>query len=59
LSLRDNQTISRQKALALSLRRDNDHIAATAKMAVLIVAAFPSRLSRYTLGENRALSQRR
>jgi hypothetical protein len=29
------------------LRRDNDHIAATAKMAVLIVAAFPSRLSRY------------
>jgi hypothetical protein len=48
LSLRDNQTISRQKALALSLRRDNDHIAATAKMAVLIVAAFPSRLSRYT-----------
>ena len=47
MSLRDNQTISRQKALALSLRRDNDHIAATAKMAVLIVAAFPSRLSRY------------
>jgi hypothetical protein len=47
LSLRDNQTISRQKALALSLRRDNDHIAATAKMAILIVAAFPSRLSRY------------
>jgi hypothetical protein len=31
------------------LRRDNDHIAATAKMAVLIVAAFPSRLSRYTM----------
>jgi hypothetical protein len=30
------------------LRRDNDHIAPTAKMAVLIVAAFPSRLSRYT-----------
>jgi hypothetical protein len=30
------------------MRRDNDHIAATAKMAVLIVAAFPSRLSRYT-----------
>ena len=47
MSLRDNQTISRQKALALSSRRDNHHIAATAKMAILIVAAFPSRLSRY------------
>jgi hypothetical protein len=29
-------------------RRDNHHPAATAKMAILIVAAFPSRLSRYT-----------
>jgi hypothetical protein len=31
-------------------RRDNHHIAATAKMAILIVAAFPSRLSRYKTG---------
>ena len=35
-------------ALALSSRRDNHHLAATAKMAILIVAAFPSRLSRYS-----------
>ena len=35
-------------ALALSSPRDNHHLAATAKMAILIVAAFPSRLSRYT-----------
>ena len=34
-------------ALALSSPRDNYHLAATAKMAILIVAAFPSRLSRY------------
>ena len=34
-------------ALALSSRRDNHLLAATAKMAILIVAAFPSRLSRY------------
>src|SRR5271157_1884156 len=34
-------------ALALSSRRDNHPLAATAKMATLIVAAFPSRLSRY------------
>ncbi|MGO4869901.1 MAG: hypothetical protein ACLPGW_04730, partial [Roseiarcus sp.] len=36
-------------SLALSSRRDNHPSAATAKMASLIVAAFPSRLSRYTL----------
>ena len=36
-------------SLALSSRRDNHHPAATAKMAILIVAVFPSRLSRYTL----------
>ena len=48
LSLRDNQTISRQKALALSSGRDNHPPAATAEMAILIVAVFPSRLSRYT-----------
>ena len=35
--------------LALSSRRDNHPSAATAKMAILIVAAFPSRLSRYKL----------
>ena len=35
-------------ALALSSRRDNHLLAATAKMAILIVAAFPSRLSRYS-----------
>jgi hypothetical protein len=46
LSRRDNQTIAKI-ALALSSRRDNHHLAATAKMAILIVAAFPSRLSRY------------
>ena len=35
-------------ALALSSPRDNYHLAATAKMAILVVAAFPSRLSRYS-----------
>jgi hypothetical protein len=30
-------------------RRDNHQSAATVKMSFLIVAAFPSRLSRYTL----------
>jgi hypothetical protein len=33
--------------LHLLSRRDNHHPAATAKMAFLILAAFPSRLSRY------------
>ena len=37
-------------SLALSPGRDNHPLAATAKMAILIVAAFLSRLSRYTLG---------
>src|ERR1700737_3751231 len=36
-------------SLALSSGRDNHPPAATAKMAILIVAVFPSRLSRYTL----------
>ena len=36
-----------QISLALSSRRDNHHPAATAEMAILIVAVFPSRLSRY------------
>jgi hypothetical protein len=35
-------------SLALSPGRDNHPPAATAKMAILIVAVFPSRLSRYT-----------
>src|SRR5512144_2236515 len=36
-----------QISLALSSRRDNHHPAATAEMAILIVAVFRSRLSRY------------
>src|SRR3954447_3313201 len=36
-----------QISLALSSRRDNHHPAATAEMAILIVAVVPSRLSRY------------
>src|SRR3984885_7486606 len=39
-----------QISLALSSRRDNHPPAATAEMAILIVAVFPSRLSRYTMG---------
>src|SRR6476469_7513704 len=35
-------------SLALSSGRDNHPPAATAEMAILIVAAFSSRLSRYT-----------
>src|ERR1700682_1955420 len=35
-------------SLALSPGRDNHRPAATAKMAILIVAVFPSRLSRYS-----------
>jgi hypothetical protein len=35
-------------SLALSPGRDNHPLAATAKMAILIVAVFSSRLSRYT-----------
>ena len=37
-----------QISLALSSRRDNHTRAATAEMAILIVAVFPSRLSRYS-----------
>src|ERR1700694_2620398 len=37
-------------SLALSPGRDNHPPAATAKMAILIVAVFPSRLSRYNWG---------
>src|ERR1035437_5798277 len=36
-----------QISLALSAGRDNHPPAATAEMAILIVAVFPSRLSRY------------
>src|SRR3984957_4649533 len=36
-----------QISLALSSRRDNHPLAATAEMAILIVAVFPSRLSRH------------
>jgi hypothetical protein len=35
-------------SLALAAVRDNHHPAATAEMAILIVAVFPSRLSRHT-----------
>jgi len=38
-------------------RRDNHHPAATAKMAILIVAAFPSRLSRYSPGSGNGAAQ--
>src|SRR5450755_3546481 len=37
-----------QISLALSSRRDNHPLAATAEMAILIVAVFPSRLSRHS-----------
>src|ERR1700730_4734132 len=37
-----------QISLALSSGRDNHHPPATAEMAILIVAVFPSRLSRYS-----------
>src|SRR5882757_9598601 len=37
-------------SLALPSRRDNHPPAATAEMAILIVAVFPSRLSRYRAG---------
>jgi hypothetical protein len=42
-------------SLALSSRRDNHSFAATVKMAILILAAFPSRLSRYTAVHNAGL----
>src|SRR6478672_1916174 len=38
-------------SLALSSGRDNHPPAATAEMAILIVAAFSSRLSRYSPGQ--------
>src|SRR5664280_116361 len=41
-----------QISLALSSGRDNHPPAATAEMAILIVAVFPSRLSRYTRVRN-------
>src|SRR6476660_1950537 len=39
-------------SLALSSGRDNHPPAATAQMAILIVAVFSSRLSRYTIRHN-------
>ena len=39
-----------QISLALSSGRDNQALAATAEMAILVVAVFPSRLSRYRDG---------
>jgi glutathione S-transferase len=47
LSLHDNQITRHKISLALSSRRDNHPPAATAEMAILIVAVLPSRLSRY------------
>jgi hypothetical protein len=55
LSLHDNQTYVTKISLALSSGRDNHPLAATAEMAILIVAVFPSRLSRYTLGHVRSI----
>jgi hypothetical protein len=48
LSLRDIKSRFKKISLALSPGRDNHPLAATAKMAILIVAVFSSRLSRYT-----------
>src|SRR5664279_2352425 len=39
-------------SLALSPCRDKYPLAATAKMAILIVAVFPSRLSRYSVASD-------
>jgi hypothetical protein len=47
LSFHDNQITLTKISLALSSGRDNHPPAATAEMAILIVAVFPSRLSRY------------
>jgi hypothetical protein len=48
LSFHDNQITLTKISLALSSGRDNHPPAATAEMAILIVAVFSSRLSRYT-----------
>jgi hypothetical protein len=48
LSLRDIKSRFKKISLALSPGRDNHPLAATAKMAILIVAVFSSRLSRYS-----------
>ncbi|HMJ43919.1 MAG TPA: hypothetical protein VK522_16750 [Pseudolabrys sp.] len=57
MSLHDNQITRHKISLALSPGRDNHPLAATAKMAILIVAVFPSRLSRYTMPRASALTQ--
>src|SRR5882757_5310491 len=41
-------------SLALPSRRDNHPPAATAEMAILIVAVFPSKLSRYIVRQMRS-----
>src|SRR5665647_2439874 len=46
-------------SLALSPGRDNHPPAATAEMAILIVAVFPSRLSRYNAYAENDLAWRR
>src|SRR5271156_1822686 len=43
-------------SLALSSRRDNHPPTATAEMAILIVAVFPSRLSRYNIVRRRRIT---
>jgi hypothetical protein len=47
LSLHDNQITRDEISLALLSGRDNHPLAATAEMAILIVAVFPSRLTRH------------
>jgi len=48
LSRRDTTLNELNLPLAFLSRRDNHHLAATAKMALLIAANFSSRMSRYT-----------
>jgi hypothetical protein len=47
LSRRDTTLNELNLPLAFLSRRDNHHLAATAKMALLIAANFSSRMSRY------------
>ena len=60
MSLHDNQNTRHKISLALSSRRDNHPFAVIAKMAILIVAAFSFRLSRYKSATNlnRGLARR-
>ena len=45
--MHDYQIMRHKISLALPSRRDNHPLAATVEMSFLIVAVFPSRLSRY------------